>query len=116
MESSSLLVLIGTPAAVVTTTVALVAILKRAIGTVPVLERVPVWVYAVLVASGLTWLSAALGYTTGALPDLIVNAIIQAAAASGFRDWMTEGDFTAGIGDTRPAMAKRIRDGSGPWA
>ncbi len=110
MESTSLVGLLGSQAAIVSTVVALVAITKRLAGNVAVLGTIPPWVYAVFYAVWLTVISHRLGYLTGNLPDLTVSAVFLAASASGFRDWMTRGNLTKGIDETTPARAQRRSD------
>ena len=107
MDSTSVVSLIGSQAAIVSTVVALVAITKRLAGNVAVLCIVPAWVYAVAYAIALTVASHRLGYLTGNLPDLLVSAVFLAASASGFRDWMTQGNLTRGIEATTVAREAR---------
>ena len=110
MESTSVISLIGSQAAIVSTVVALVAITKRLAGNVAILCIVPPWVFAVAYAIGLTVVSHRHGYLTGNLPDLIVSAVFLAASASGFRDWLTRGNLTKGIEETTPARLQRTRE------
>ena len=107
MDSTSVVSLIGSQAAIVSTVVALVAITKRIAGNVAILCAVPPWVYAVAYAIALTVASHRLGYLAGNLPDLLVSAVFLAASASGFRDWMTQGNLTRGIEATTVAREAR---------
>lgn len=107
MESTSLVLLIGSQAAIVSTVVGLVAITKRLAGNAMFLRIYPPWLYAVLYALGLTWASHHFGYLVGNLPDLLVQSVFLAASASGFRDWMTRGNLTKGLEDTTPARLAR---------
>ncbi len=107
MDSTSVVSLIGSQAAIVSTVVALVAITKRLAGNVAVLCIVPAWVYAVAYAIALTVASHRLGYLTGNLPDLLVSAVFLAASASGFRDWLTHGNLIRGIDQTTVAREAR---------
>lgn len=107
MESTSVISLIGSQAAIVSTVVAMVALTKRVAGNVVFLGMVPPWLYAVAYAVMLTATSHRLGYLTGNLPDLLVSAVFLAASASGFRDWMTQGNLTRGIDQTTVAREAR---------
>ena len=107
MDTTSVVSLIGSQAAIVSTVVALVAITKRIAGNTMFLCLVPPWIYAVAYAIGLTVASHRLGYLTGNLPDLLVSAVFLAASASGFRDWMTQGNLTRGIEATTVAREAR---------
>lgn len=110
MESTSVVSLIGSQAAIVSTVVALVALTKRAAGNVAILCTIPPWVYAVCYAVAITVGSHHFGYLAGNLPDLLVSAVFLAASASGFRDWLTRGNLVKGIEDTTAARVQRLRD------
>lgn len=107
MDSTSVVSLIGSQAAIVSTVVALVAITKRIAGNVRLLASIPPWVYAVIYAVGLVTGAHHWGYLAGNLPDLLVSAVFLAASASGFRDWMTQGNLTRGIEATTVAREAR---------
>lgn len=107
MESTSVVSLIGSQAAIVSTVVFLVALTKRSFGNTVFLCLVPPWMYAVVYAVGLVTGAHHWGYLVGNLPDLIVSAVFLAASASGFRDWMTRGNLLKGIDDTTAARMAR---------
>lgn len=68
----------------------LVQILKRALGSVTLLQDVPIWVYSVGVAVGLTWFCESVLHTlNGGLYTDINQAVLFAAAASGFYSWIS---------------------------
>lgn len=111
MDSTSVVSLIGSQAAIVSTVVGLVAITKRLVGNVMFLCLVPPWMYAVLYAAAIVTGAHHWGYLAGNLPDLLVQAVFLAASASGFRDWMTKGNLIRGIDETTPAKDQRVERG-----
>lgn len=75
-------------AGVVAATILLTGCLKRALARVRWLNEVPVWVYAVLLAAGLTALVNLVFHTLpGDFWVLATQAIMLAASASGFYEW-----------------------------
>lgn len=86
---------------IVAFTIAVVAALKPTLGRVAVLRVIPTWLYVVAVAFGSTFLAAKFGLIQGDRKQLLVKAVMLAAASSGFREWL----FRAGqqIGDTPAA-------------
>ena len=89
----------------------IVQILKRLVGNVPGLMKVPTWTYAAVVAVALTFASRYFGYLSdeGTLLDLLMLAGLSAASASGFWSWFSNG--SAQIGDS--ATAVKARTGTG---
>lgn len=67
-------------------------ILKNALANVPVLSKLPVWAYVCLASLGLTFLAnRVLGTLEGDFVVLAWSAVYNAAAASGFREWVYNG-------------------------
>lgn len=85
----------GSIAGIVVATVTLVAILRKAFAQVPAFNKVPVWLYAVGAATGLTAV-AVYGLKTmeGNFMDLALQTVILAASASGFREWVKDANVT----------------------
>lgn len=82
-------------------TVLIVGVLKRLVGNVAWLMDVPTWVYAVVVSAGLTYLANVVWSTLpGDTWDLMMQAVIIAAGASGFRSWYQTGGSAIGNSDT----------------
>jgi hypothetical protein len=95
---------------IVIATMVIVQILKRAIGTTSTAAgAVPTWIYAVIVATGLTLLARfGLGTLAGDWWTLVVQAICNAAIAGGFYSWMQTG--SAGIEQSGAAMKPTSQD------
>lgn len=74
---------------IVAATIVLVEILKRFLGNTPFIMKVPTWVYAVIIAVVLTEVAHA-GFNTLPGDDLplLMQAVMLAAVASGFREWV----------------------------
>jgi hypothetical protein len=80
----------GTQAGIVTATAIGVSILKRLLGNVPYVNTLPTWLYAVLVAGALTFLSVRVwGTMPGDLWALVSQSVLSAGASSGFYEWLT---------------------------
>jgi hypothetical protein len=95
---------LGSVAGIVGSTIVLVGIAKRALGNVAWLRAVPTWICAVVVAAGLTVLARfALGVIQGDGWELVLQAVVAAAMASGFRDWWTYAGSK--LGDSQAATA-----------
>lgn len=90
---------LGTISGIVAATLLLVEIIKRAGQDLPFIRAVPVWVIAVLVSIGLTYLgNRILSTLEGDLPTLLWTAALSAASASGIHTWLrkpTEGPAKA---------------------
>jgi len=66
-----------------------VQILKRWLRDAPWFGRIPFWALAVLIASGLTWFAHdVLHSLEGELVELMYQAALAAAGASGFYTWI----------------------------
>jgi hypothetical protein len=79
----------GTQAGIIGATALAVSALKRAIGNVAYLNAIPTWVYAVTVASVLTFLSVHVwGTMPGNLWQLVSQSALSAGASSGFYEWV----------------------------
>lgn len=77
---------------IVALTIAIVHGLKGWLARVPLLEKLPVAAYVVLVSCGLTWLSHdALHLIGGDLGELLLQAVVQALVASGAVEWWRAG-------------------------
>ena len=101
---------------IVASTMVAVEIIKRLLGNVPRLRRLPTWIYAVLVSAGLTAASAAAGWLTEPGPwyAVALKAVGLAATASGFWTWLREpGDQ---LQDSDRAMAAKRAAAGRPWA
>lgn len=91
-------------AAIVSLAIALTAGAKRYIGTWPVLSALPVWVFVIAITVGLTVAANVwLGTLDGELGALVRDAVLMAAAASGFREWWAH--LTKPIAETTAAQA-----------
>ena len=78
--------------AVVAATMFATMMLKKFLVDVPVLSNVPIWVYVCLIAIGLTYVAnQILGTLPGNFGLLAWDAIYNAAAASGVREWVEAG-------------------------
>jgi hypothetical protein len=76
-------------AGIVALTIILVEIVKRSLGSVPWLSRVPTWLYAVVVSAGLTAITHIwFGTLQGNDLELFSQAIGSAAIASGIKEWV----------------------------
>jgi len=82
----------GSVAGIVVATVLLVEILKRTLGNQPWFGRVPTWLYAIVVSAVLT-ATARYGLHTlaGDWLPLFNQAVLSAAVASGFKEWISNG-------------------------
>jgi hypothetical protein len=100
IQAVDLTVYLGTVAGIALATMILVEGVKRVVVSVPIAKDLPTFLYAIVLALGLTALSIALGVfetppTTGrewAL--LLIQAAVTAAVASGAREWVTKGATT----------------------
>lgn len=101
----------GSLAGIIATTMLLIGIGKRFVGNWPVVSAVPTWVYAIVIAVGLTLAANHLGVLVGPLGDLVLQAIVLAAAASGFREWFAAGLTTP----IRESSAAKEARGEFPW-
>ena len=101
----------GSLAGIIATTMLLIGIGKRFVGNWPVVSSVPTWVYAIVIAVTLTLAANRLDVLAGNLGDLVLQAIVLAAASSGFREWFAAG-LTTPIGDSSAARSAR---GEYPW-
>ncbi len=73
---------------IVAFTLTLVEGLKRVLATSPRLGQLPTWLYAVGVSAVLTLLAHyGLGLLQGDIGSLLVQAIVGAALAGGFKGW-----------------------------
>ena len=77
-------------AGVVALTIILVEVIKRSLGNIPWLSRIPTWAYAVVVSAALTatthiWF----GTLQGNDLELFSQAIGSAAIASGIKEWVS---------------------------
>jgi hypothetical protein len=79
-------------AGIVAATIVLVEILKHFCGNLPWFGKVPTWLYAVGIAIALTMV-AHMGLKTLAGNDLelLTQAVMLAAVASGFKEWISNG-------------------------
>lgn len=98
-------------AGIIAGTLILVEVLKRALGNVALVKAVPTWVYAVVVAVGLTYASRAAGLLTdqGSTLDVLMTAVMLAASASGFWTWLR--NPADKIEDSAPAHNQRYTRG-----
>lgn len=101
----------GSLAGIIGVTILLIGIGKRFVGNWPLASAVPTWVYAVVIAVSLTLAANRLDVLAGNLGDLVLQAIVLAAASSGFREWFAAG-LTTPIGDSSAARSAR---GDYPW-
>lgn len=70
--------------AVVALAIAFTHAVKRGLATVPVLSRVPVWVYLVLITGGLTFVANQITQTlVGDFRVLVIDAVLKALMAAG---------------------------------
>lgn len=74
---------------IVVAVIVIVEILKRFLGNIPWFGKVPTWVYAVLLSIALTmichlWLKT----LPGSDLELLTQAVVMAAIASGFKEWL----------------------------
>lgn len=91
---------------IVTLTIALVHLLKRTLGDTPYLSAAPVWLYAVLVAGALTYLSnVVLKLLPGELPLLLTQAVLSALLASGALEFARA--WNKPLSETQVAQAAR---------
>ena len=73
---------------IVALTIIFVEVIKRSLGSVPWLSRVPTWAYAVVVSAALTAITHVwLGRLQGDDLELFSQAIGSAALASGIKEW-----------------------------
>lgn len=101
-------VALGSIAGIVTTTIAIVHVIKRQLGDVPYLSRLPVAVYAWLIAFALTWLAHSVLHTIeGELAVLLAQSVISTILAAGAIEIFRNGSKP--ISDTRVAREARIR-------
>lgn len=78
---------------IVTVTGIGVSILKRAFGNLPYFNTVPTWVYSVIISAVLTFLTVNVWHTLpGELWQTMMQAVIMAATASGFYEWLNHTD------------------------
>ena len=85
----------GSIGGIIVATIALVAALRRALADVPAAKSVPVWVYAATTAVALTaFAHYVLKTLDGEIIDLVLQAVIAAGAASGFREWVKDVNVT----------------------
>lgn len=101
----------GSLAGIIGVTILLIGIGKRFVGNWPWVSVVPTWVYAIVIAAGLTLGANRMGVLAGNLGDLLLQAVVLAAASSGFREWFAAG-LTTPIRDSSAARSAR---GDFPW-
>jgi len=108
--------MLGSPWMIVIVTGALVQIIKKKAAELPVLARVPIWAYAVVIAGGLTCLATyGLGTLQGEFWPLIVNIIanvLWTLGGYGLLMGLTKTPATAAGGT---AMRQKSGGGAG-WA
>lgn len=93
---------------IVAVTIMLVHALKSWLADVRYLRELPVAVYVVAVAAGLTWLSRdVLHWLEGDRADLIAQAILAALTASGAVEWFRAGSKP--LSQSRKATHTRLR-------
>lgn len=93
-------------AGIVVATGIAVSILKRAFAKVAVLSQVPLWLYGVIISSALTYASNQLWHSLpGDLWQLLTQAVLMAATATGFYEWLNADP--AGVG---PSIVKPLSD------
>lgn len=81
---------LSTIGGIVAATIILVGVAKRLLGNVSIIRKCPTWICAVIVAVALTVVARyAIGTLAGNVWQLLGQAIVAAALASGFRDWWT---------------------------
>lgn len=99
-------------AGIVTATVIIVGILKRALAAVEYLNSVPTWLYAVAVSCGLTAVTNLWWHTLpGDFWQLAMQAVIAAATATGFYEWFRRENVAKPLADSSTAV--RARNGGG---
>lgn len=92
---------------IVLATVTIIHVFKARIGQLPYLRDVPLFVYVVAVSSGLTWLAYdVLHAIDGDRTSLMVQAVLQALAASGAVEWYRAGGKATS--DTSKARMARL--------
>lgn len=98
-------------AGIIAGTLIIVEVLKRALGNVALVKAVPTWVYAVVVAVGLTYASRAAGLLTdqGSTLDVLMTAVMLAGSASGFWTWLRNPSDQ--IKNSGPAQDQRFTRG-----
>lgn len=101
----------GSVAGIVVATGLAVSILKRALAKVPAFNQVPLWLYAVVISSGLTYLTNQVFHTMpGDLWQLLMQSVSMAATASGFYSWLTSSDEGAVASLTKPLAASPVAE------
>ncbi len=91
-------------AGVVAATMLGVSVMKRALGNVTYFNAVPTWIYAVVISGILTFITVNVWRTLpGDLWQTMLQAVIMAATASGFYEWLNNG--------TKPLAASAVSAG-----
>lgn len=86
----------GSLTGIIALTMLLSSGLKRAIGNVAALNSIPMWIYVVLIAEGLTLVCVQVLHTLpGPLTTQIYQAFLLAASASGAYEWFFSGSGNA---------------------
>jgi hypothetical protein len=86
-------------------TMFIVNVLKRMIGNVTALERIPTWAYSIAIACVLTYVASYFGVlmdSDDSIIDRLMTAALSAASASGFFTWYHNPKDA--IGDSEPAV------------
>ena len=87
MDTYSITQLTSLPA-VIAAAVFLTYLAKRLLGSVPIAEKIPTWVYTATIAGALAYVA---NQVSGSLPGqtgtIVIDAIIYGAMASGVRTW-----------------------------
>jgi hypothetical protein len=100
-------------ASVVGAAVGLTWVVKRILGSVRGINCIPVWVYTSVIAGVLAYIANRI---TGTLPgvtgQLVIDAIVLGAAASGVRSWAQEG-LAKPLGASGTAIQAREGTGDG---
>ncbi|MCR4374162.1 MAG: hypothetical protein NUW22_04875 [Acidobacteria bacterium] len=77
---------------IVTASIFLTWVAKRALAEVPIASKVPVWIYTGAIAAVLTYIANRVtGTLEGQTGVLMIDAVINGALASGIREWFTAG-------------------------
>ncbi len=80
-------------ASIVTASIFLTYVAKRALADVPVASRLPVWLYTSTIAGVLTYVAVeVLGTLQGKTGVLVIDGMINGALASGIREWFATVD------------------------
>ena len=95
-------------AGIIAATMLIVALLKRGLATVRYANQVPTWIYAAVVAGGLTFVLNRVLHTLPGdnIGELLWYAVMTAATAGGFHQWFYGGLANGDI--SKPLSASAV--------